>query len=234
MRRIRMRKYAACVVVVFLCLFGMVYAQSNNQEEVTVEQAYLSSVEDIIVKELAASEGRDNKLVSLQYIESAIDRGGSVSADMQSALTSLAGEGVFNVVRENGRMMNNYPDIRAKACELLGSVGGEEASANLVKIVLADNEPMVLSAAIKSLADIGINNNDEVVSTIAWTARKFNIINPTSSLALDILNAYEKLAPTVENKNEMVQSIASIATNYAYVTPVRNRAHEVLKKVTGQ
>ncbi len=93
---------------------------------------------------------------------------------------------------------------------------------------------MVLSAAIRSLTDIGINNNDEVISTIAWTARKFDIINPTSSLALDILNAYEKLAPTVENKTEMVQSIASIATNYAYVTPVRNRAYEVLKKVTGQ
>ncbi|MDR1748373.1 MAG: HEAT repeat domain-containing protein [Spirochaetaceae bacterium] len=211
----------------------MGYGQTNDQKEVTVEQAYLSSVEDIIIKELASSEGRDNKLVSLQYIESALNNG-RVSTDMHTALNSLAGEGVFNMVRENGRMSNNYPDIRAKACELLGRVGNEEASSTLVKIVLADNEPMVLSAAIRSLADIGINNNDEVVSTIAWTARKFDIINPTSSLALDILNAYEKLASTVENKTEMVQSIASIATNYAYVTPVRNRAHEVLKKVSGQ
>ncbi len=228
-----MRKYAACVVVIFVSLFGMIYGQSDNQEEVTVEQAYLSSVEDIIIMELAASDGRDNKLVSLQYIESALDNG-KTSPDIQNALESLAGEGLFNLVRENGRISNNYPDIRARACELLGRMGNEEASSALVKIVLADNEPMVLSAAIRSLTDIGINNNDEVISTIAWTARKFDIINPTSSLALDILNAYEKLAPTVENKTEMVQSIASIATNYAYVTPVRNRAYEVLKKVTGQ
>ncbi len=199
----------------------------------TVEQGDLSSVEDIIVKELVATEGRDNKLVALQYIESAIDAGRN-SADMHASLDILAGEGTFSQSRTEGRLSNNYPDIRQKACELLGRLGTPEAKDTLVKVTLADNEPMVVSAAIRSLADIGLNEEDDVISTIAWTARRFDILNPTSSLALEILNAYEKLAPTVKNSQEMINSIANIATNYAYVTPVRNRAYEVLRNVTGQ
>ena len=49
---------------------------------------------------------------------------------------------------------------------------------------------------------------------INWVTRKFDIILPTSSLALEILNAYEKLAPSVKNKSPMVASIIRIASNY--------------------
>ncbi len=222
------KNIAACVCACLLVTFV-----SAQESEMTVEQAYLSSVEDIIVKELVATEGRDNKLVALQYIESAIDAGRN-SADMHASLDILAGEGTFSQSRTEGRLSNNYPDIRQKACELLGRLGTPEAKDTLVKVTLADNEPMVVSAAIRSLADIGLNEEDDVISTIAWTARRFDILNPTSSLALEILNAYEKLAPTVKNSQEMINSIANIATNYAYVTPVRNRAYEVLRNVTGQ
>ena len=51
------------------------------------------------------------------------------------------------------------------------------------------------------------------------------------SLALEILNAYEKLAPTVQDRNAMIQSIGEIATNYKYVTPVRTRARDLMKKL---
>jgi uncharacterized protein TP_0608 len=59
------------------------------------------------------------------------------------------------------------------------------------------------------------------------------VINPTSSLALEILNTYEKILPKVENKKPMVEGIVRIASNYSYVTPVRERALALLKTVTG-
>ena len=68
---------------------------------------------------------------------------------------------------------------------------------------------------------------------IYWVTRKFDIILRTSSLALEVLNTYEKIAPKVKNKSGMVESIIRIAGNYNYVTPVRNRAYEVLKSVSG-
>jgi len=137
------------------------------------------------------------------------------------------------VVREDGRMMNNFPDIRAKACELLGQMGTTAAKDTLVAVMYSDNEPMVITAAVKSLGQLGFNDNDEVVDMISWITRKFDIIYPTSSLALEILNTYEKIAPSVKNKTGMVEAIVRISSNYNYVTPVRNRAYEVLKNVSG-
>ena len=148
-------------------------------------------------------------------------------------MDSLAAEGIGTEVRENGRKMNNYPDIRMKACELLGKMGTTQAKDTLISVMYSDNEPSVITAAVKSLGELGYNDNDEVVEMINWITRKFDIILPTSSLALEILNTYEKLAPAVKNKSGMIESIVRIANNYNYVTPVRNRAYEVLKNVSG-
>nr|WP_156786632.1 HEAT repeat domain-containing protein [Treponema brennaborense] len=223
---------AVCAGLFCMNLFAQ-QQQVTRKTETTVEEEYLSNVEDVIIRELSQAEDRDNKFVSLQYIENAL-AAGRTSPDIQTALESLAGEGITTQSRTNGRLMNNFPDVRTKACELLGQLPTEESKTTLVKIALADNEPMVVTAAIRSLGDIGINSNDEVVSTIAWAQKKFAVLNPTSSLALEILFAYEKLAPTVQDKGPMIQSISSIASNYTYATPVRTKALDLLKTLTGQ
>ena len=227
---------ALLAAFVFILPVAAQQTQSSDTEEeksdsiMTVEEAYLNSAEGVIIKELAQADGRDAKQVALQYIEEAINNGRQ-SQEMLDALKILAGEGMLTVVRENGRVANNYPDIRRKACELLGQTGSEEAVPILISVLYVDNEPSVISAAVKALGDIGSNENDDVVEMINWIARKFDIILPTSSLALEILNTYEKLAPTVENKTGLIENIMRIASNYNYVTPVRNRAYEVLKSI---
>lgn len=222
-------KYVAAGLLA-VAFTSAVAAQKSNESN--VESEYLSSVEDVVISELAASEERDNKLVALQYLETAISEG-RATPDMMKALDSLAGEGITAQSRTNGRLVNNYPDIRAKACDILANVKTEESKDTLVKVALADNEPMVITAAIRSLGEIGINNNDEVSETIAWAQKKNAVLNPTSSLAFEVLVAYEKIADTVENKGPMIQAIGQIATNYKYVTPVRTRALELLKKLQG-
>lgn len=219
-------KKVAGVVCASLVAFGAA-AQTRDR---TVEESYLSSVEDVVITELAKSDERDNKLVALQYLENAVNEG-RVTPDMVSALDSLAGEGIASQTRENGRLMNNYPDIRAKACDLLGKVATEEAKHSLVKIALNDNEPMVLTAAIRSLGDIGSNEGDEVVNTIVWANKGNRILNPTSSLALEVIIALEKLADSTDDKRELIQEVSKVATDYHYVTPVRARALELLKRL---
>ena len=174
-------------------------AAANGKSETSVESEYLSSVEDVVITELANSDERDNKLVALQYLEEAVQKG-HATPDMTAALDRLAGEGITTQSRENGRLVNNFPDIRAKACDILAKVPTQESKNTLVKIALADNEPMVVTAAIRSLGDIGINDNDEVVNVIAFANRHNESLNPTSSLALEVLIAYEKLAPNVRRK----------------------------------
>ena len=223
-------KYAAAAVLTALAL--SVSAQTGSGNESSVESEYLSSIEDVVITELSTSEERDNKLVPLQYLENAVNEG-RVTPDMMKALDGLAGEGIASQSRTNGRLMNNFPDIRAKACDILANVKTEESKTTLVKVALADNEPMVITAAIRSLGEIGINDNDEVSETIAWAQKKNAVLNPTSSLALEVLIAYEKIADTVQNKGPMIQTVGQIATNFRYVTPVRTRAHELLKKLQG-
>lgn len=220
-------------ILLAFCLLSTwsIYAQQADSI-MTVEEAYLNSVEGVIIKGLAVADGRDSKQVALQYIENSISSGRR-SEDIQVALDSLASEGINSVVKENGRTMNNYPDIRMKACELLGKMGTNQAKDTLIAVMYSENEPSVITAAVKSLGDLGFNNNDEVVEMINWITRKFDIIYPTSSLALEVLNTYEKIAPNVKNKTGMIESIVRIANNYNYVTPVRNRAYQVLKSVSG-
>jgi hypothetical protein len=208
------------------CAFLLTF--SLAAQEKSAEDDYLSTVEDVVITELANSDERDNKLVALQYLENAVEEG-RVSPDMMVALDHLAGEGINTQSRQGGRLMNNYPDIRAKACDLLAKVPTEESKTTLKNIALADNEPMVITAAVRSLGEIGMNDNDDVVNTIAWANKKNAVLNPTSSLALEVLIAYEKIADKVQDKSAMIQSVGQIATNYHYVKPVRDRALSLLK-----
>ena len=210
---------------------SQVKKQNNNKEETSVESEYLNDVDGDIIITLAESDDYDNKLVALQYLQSAIEDGNESDAIIQ-ALDKLAGEGLTNQTRKNGRLTNNYPEIRRQACLLMAKVPTEHSKNTLVSIAVADNEPMVIAAAVKSLGEIGINENDEVIEAIAFANRRNQVLNPTSSLALEVLTAYETLADKTENKKTMIDSIARISSDYHYVTPVRQKAFKLLKSIS--
>lgn len=211
---------------------SQVKKQNNDKEEETsVESEYLNDVDGDIIITLAESDDYDNKLVALQYLQSAIEDGNESDAVIQ-ALDKLAGEGLTNQTRKNGRLTNNYPEIRRQACLLMAKVPTEHTKNTLVSIAVADNEPMVIAAAVKSLGEIGINENDEVIEAIAFANRRNQVLNPTSSLALEVLTAYETLADKTENKKTMIDSIARISSDYHYVTPVRQKAFKLLKSIS--
>jgi len=222
---------AAGMLLSLSCAVFAETVKKSNSSETSVESEYLSDIDADIITSLAESDEYDNKLVALQYLKAAIEDG-NTSEGVIAALDRLAGEGISTQSRQNGRVMNNFPDIRREACLLMGNVKTEHAKNTLVSIAVADNEPMVIAAAVRSLGDIGINENDEVVDAIAFANRRNEVLNPTSSLALEVLNAFEALAPTTENKKTMIDSIARIAVDYNYVTPVRQRAYKLLKQIS--
>lgn len=206
-------------------------ADNNKESETSVENEYLNDIDSEIIMSLANSDEYDNKLVALEYLTNAIDEG-NTSAGVLQALDKLAGEGVTNETRNRGRLVNNFPDIRRQACFLLAKVPTEHSKNTLVSIAMADTEPMVVAAAVRSLGDIGLNKNDEVVNAIAFANRRNEVLNPTSSLALEVLNAFEVLQDSTENKKTMLDAIARIAVDYNYVTPVRQKAYKLLKAMS--
>lgn len=220
-----------CVLVTQAIIAQEQTVKSQKAKETTVEDEYMGgSAEEALITELAASDDYDNKQLALSYLSDAVD-GGRTSPEIVASLSGLAGEGIKTQSRMNGRVMNNFPDVRASACDLLGKVATEESKNTLVSIAVEDKEPMVVTAAIRSLGNIGINDNDEVVAMIEFVHRKYAVLNPTSSLALEVLNAYEKLEGSVQDKNAMVASIVAIRSNTRYAKSVRDRAQQLLNTI---
>lgn len=230
----RMCSVAAVSIAAASVLWAQTPSDKPAARELSVEESYLQeSVELMVIREQTRAESRDMKLVALEYIGEAIE-GGRAGAEVQKALEYLALEGVVSQAREGGigRLTNNYPDVRAKAAKYLGDLGTEEAKKSLIRIVLAEPEPMVLTEAIKSLGKIGLNNNEETVTAISWIVTRFDVLNPDNILALSALEAFEKIA----ERNGGIKDPAAIRTilriaEGQYIRPVQNRAKEVLSNL---
>ncbi len=208
-----------------------VQKKSDSEKETSVESEYLDDVDGDIIMTLADSDDYDNKLVALQYLQSALEDGNTSAAVIQ-ALDRLAGDGLTTQNRTNGRLMNNFPEIRREACKLMAKIPTEHSKNMLIDIATADNEPMVIAAAVKSLGEIGINNNDETVEAIAFANRRNRVLNPTSSLALEVLNSFEMLSDSTEDKRNIIREVTYISSDYHYVTPVRQKAYKLLKSLS--
>jgi HEAT repeat protein len=195
----------------------------------SVEESYLQeSVELMVIRETSRSDTRDQKLVALEYIGEAIDRGNN-GEEIRAALEYLSMEGVMNKARENGRLVNNFPDVRRQSAKYLGDLGTPEAKNTLLRIVVADPEPMVLQEAVKSLAKIGLNDNDETVAAIAWIVTRFDVLNPDNLLALSAVDAFAAIAEKtggIKDPN-VVRTLIRISEGN-YIKPVQEKARAVL------
>lgn len=224
----------ACIAVFGLGAQSTTKADTPKGGEKTVEEAYLqASIETMIIKEQAASDSKEMKLVALQYARQALDAGRK-NEEMRAALEYLALESTMIQVRSGGvgRPTNNFPDVRAKACDYLGEFPTASSKDALVKVALSDNEPMVLSAAIRSLGKIGMNENDEVTQVIAFIVNRFDILAPDNSLAFEALVALGRIA---EKNNGIkdpaaIRAIIRIQTGN-YITPVKKMAEQTMDKL---
>jgi len=229
------RLFILATVLAFLPVIVTAQIQSGSSVgngEMSVEQSYLQeAVELMIIREQSRTDSRDMKMVALGYIGEAINRGNK-GEEIRSALEFLSLEGVVNVTRENGRVINNFPDVRRAAAAYLGKLGTVEAKDTLLKMVSRDNEPMVITEAIRSLGTIGMNNADEVTQIISWTVNRFTVLNPDNFIALSALDTFSKIAAANKGIKDraVVETIIKI-TEGPYIRPVQNRARELLKEL---
>ncbi|MDR2476332.1 MAG: HEAT repeat domain-containing protein [Treponema sp.] len=222
-------KRFSILILTALIAVSAVSGQANEDDEMSVEESYLQeAIEMMIIRETSRADGRDQKLIALEYIGNALERG-STNEELRTTLEFLSLEGVQHKTMENGRVVNNYPDVRRQAAKYLGDIGTEEAKTALIKICTTDTEPMVLQEAVKSLGNIGLNNNDETVNAIVWIVNRFNTLNPDNLLALSALDALDKIAKKNRGIKDAgaLQLIIKIADG-PYVLPVKTRARQVL------
>jgi hypothetical protein len=218
-----------------------VFAQEGEDDQErasTIEDVFLrQQIELQILRSQARATDRESKLLALDTVAEMHENGGlDESPEMFDVIQMLATEGTSNEVRSAGRVVNNYPVVRARAASLLGDVGGREAQQVLLVMIREDPEPMVLAEAIYALGKIGPEENaDMVADHIVFTLTRENAkITPDNNLAMAALLAMEALFEAgmefedPDQLRDAVGLILDISTNYRYITIVRNRAQAVL------
>jgi hypothetical protein len=221
-------KRFAIFAAVFVTVSSMAMAQAPGRQ-LTVEESYLQmTIELMIIREQSRAPSRDMKLVALEYIASVIERGNQ-GEEIHASLAFLGLEGIQNFTRENGRLVNNFPDVRLRAATQLGHLGTLEARDTLLTMLWAENDPMVISEIIRGLGLIGNNDNDQAAIAISFIVSRFDVINPDNLMAFSALDAFERLAAAEGGIASpiMLTTIIRIAEGN-YILPVRNRARALL------
>jgi HEAT repeat protein len=204
------------------------------QKEITIEELFLQSVEFQILREKAFSGDYDVKMSALDDLEKKVNDGSYKGNDQQIefVLEYLALEGSARTTREAGRLVNNFPEVRRRAANLLGRVGSVQAKDALVRILLIDEEPVVKAEAAYALGVIGMNDNNEVVQALAYTYNKEDSSKPDNNFGYALCLAIEKLGkrPGGIKDPAAYQMLVKIAGG-TYLRTVKTKALQVLEEL---
>jgi len=227
------------IVVVLLLIPTFGFSQSEEAREtqrpLTIEELFLSQdIEIQIIRSQALAEDRDSKLLSLQAIRGMINSGRTSAEDASvlAVLDSLAGEGVYRVVRQGGSVVNNYPEVRRQSANLLGEIGGEGSKTILLKMMADDPEPMVLSEAVLALGQIWINDPEVTARIVAVLRRNNYQVSPDNNLAYSTLLALEKLAGAGDGiaRPDILQVLIEVVSGN-YIDIVKAKALDILSNL---
>ncbi|HUI72669.1 MAG TPA: HEAT repeat domain-containing protein [Spirochaetia bacterium] len=215
-------------------------SQASSQTgsgEITIEELFLKSIEFQIIREKAVAADRELKLSALDDLQKRIDAGlnGSDAAQVEFILEYLALEGSGRIARENGHVVNDFPEVRRRAANLLGQVGTESARNALVRVLLIDDEPIVKAEAAYALGNLGMNPNNEVVRAIEFAYNMEDSQAPDQNFGYAISLAIEKLAqktPGGLRDPEAYKLLVRIAQGN-YLRTVKAKALQVLDELQG-
>jgi hypothetical protein len=213
-----------------LCFVGPV--RFAAAQEMSIEESYLQeTVETLIIREYVRSSDREGKLMALAYLRQMIDSGDSPK-EVQALLAYMALEGILNKNRIEGRMANNFPDIRLKAVEYLGDLGLKEASDTLLRVLQVENEPAVVSTAVRSLSKLGYNEDNYTVNSIINVFNRYDSGRPNNVLAVSVIDSCNAFMQGSDKKNPWIYAtLMHISMNPSYIRPVRDYANKTLSQI---
>ncbi len=219
------------IMIISLTGIFLLDAQDSGRE-VTVEELYLRNIEVQILREQAYSDDREMKLLALDDFEEMIGSGSHDARVVQPVLEYLAMEGIGRKVRESNRLINYFPEVRRRAANLLGRLGGEQAKNTLITVLINDDEPMVKAEAAYALGVIGLNENNDAVNALNFTLGKEDPDQPDNNFAYAICLAIEKIAAKNNGKLDPIayRTLVRIAQG-SYIKTVKRKALQSLNEL---
>jgi len=213
---------------------GTAPAQNAAGGEQTIEELYLNNVAMRVLREQATSTDLDSQLLALTSLRDMIENGKiqSDSAVANDILSYLSFDGISRPVYQNNHVVNNFPEVRREACNLMGQIGGDNSEAILLKVLATDYEPMVLAEAVYALGKIGLNQNNLVSQSIAAAMIRQDAVHPDNNFAFASLLAVEKIAKKNSGLKDpdTYQAIIRISEG-SYIPDVKQKALQVLDEL---
>jgi HEAT repeat protein len=154
-------KIILCTLFVFLCA-GSLYSQENVE-------TFLVNLKDAGAKDyikLMYEGSQDTKLFA------AIKLGELKSNDegVIDALVYGLGQGTFYVVRQYGKVTNDYWDVRAASAKALGEIGDPKPLPDLYKELRIDPDPFVKTSVVYAIGKIGQKESVPYLTRIILTS----------------------------------------------------------------
>lgn len=226
------------LLLIFFITPGLIAQASEDEEEseVTVEELYLQSVEMRIISEQAQTLDRDMKLLALRSIEEMMENGGvsEGAPEVHQTLDYLSMEGIGRKVTQNGRVINYFPEVRRRSCELLGDLGGDNSIKTLLEVLKQDDEPMVLAEAAYALGKIGDGKDGLVLRSLYdVVVRQQAKRAPDNNFAFAALLTVEKIAEQNDGYDDptMATTICLRIAQGNYISKVELKALAVIDKL---
>lgn len=232
-----MVKKICLLLAAFVISFSI--AAQTDDSDITIEEAYLDQAIQIqILQAQAYSPERDQKEIALQDIATMLEMGklDAGNSELIEIVEDLASEGTSRQTYESGRLVNDFPIVRAKACAILGQIGGIEAQRSLISILRAETEPTVMTEAVIALSKIPPDPSGSTLAVIADVMRTQTVLTRDNTFANAYLTCieamyiagYEITDPTVFEEITKIYDQRS-----GYATNVRNKAMYLLRMMKG-
>jgi hypothetical protein len=204
-------------------------AQDGEQQQTRMDLTGFKTVYD--------SDGLEMRNRTIKDISEAIANGDNTNDDIYAALEYMSMEGLKNIARARGKILNNYPSVRLQVSVQLGKMGSAKASEILNQVLNNENDLYVLQETFNSLGELGYNENDSTVKTIIWKLRTYNPRSPDALIdrvVLAAINALDKIDRKnngIKNQDDFreVQSLLDRINKGHFSRPVQERAKKVLE-----
>ena len=192
----------------------------------------LDTVTRAVVAAQAHSFEFDAKMDAIRYLAEQLEAGAVAPRDPAAVeiLSFLALERYQHEIRRDGRLINDYPIVRAEAIRLLGAVGGDSARLTIRRVLTVEQDPYVLGVAVRAAAVSSDVPDQELFQRLTYLVGQMNARQtPDNSLAQAIVSSVLEMQQRLGRIDDpdLFRAIISIAQG-SYNYGIREQALDLI------
>ncbi|OHD07315.1 MAG: hypothetical protein A2086_03120 [Spirochaetes bacterium GWD1_27_9] len=219
-----MRKLKLVFLIVFSFTISLIYPQTIELELLQKKEKKINTYYNMAM----IMKDKTEKTKILEAILNEFDKEGYSAKDKKiiSIAEKFLMEGVFDKEYENGRLINDFPEVRLQAVKLLAKIGGDNQRDLLMNIFISDDNLVVKAEACEAFIQFGETANGDVVRTIIYVYRKYQPRYP--KLIFAMINALrEFITPESPSYYDAIYLLTEIQMG-SFNDTIREKAGEAM------